>query len=306
MTTSRFNLGDTGGLIAMVGASCRLPGASSLEDFWRLLVEEKNVIQARPSGRWSVERFLREGEPSPGFSYSFAGGYLDDPFQFDPMPFGISLREAAQTDPQQRLLLELVWQAFEDAGVSPDQWKGRKAGVYVGASNIDYQGAAALDASVIESHFATGNALSILANRISYVFDFKGPSLTVDTACSSSLVALRQASEALAAGDIDFAVVAGVNLLLSPTPFIGFAQARMLSPTGRSRPFSADADGYVRAEGGAVVLLARGDDAARLGLRVRSYILGCAVNSDGLTSGIAVPSSEGQRRLIEDLYCRRR
>ena len=289
-------------VIAMVGASCRLPGASSLDAFWRLLVQEQNVIRKAPSGRWSVERFLRQGEPSPGFTYSFAGGYLDDPFQFDPMPFGLSSREATQTDPQQRLLLELVWQAFEDAGVFPANLKGEHIGVYVGASNVDYQSAAALDQSIIESHFMTGNSLSILANRISYVFDFHGPSVVVDTACSSSLAALQQAVVALEAGEIDFAVVAGVNLLLSPIPFIGFAQARMLSPTGLSRPFSADADGYVRSEGGVAILLTRGDDAARRGLRVRSSILGCAVNSDGRTSGIALPSVDGQRQLIETLY----
>ena len=288
--------------VAMVGASCRVPGASSLAEFWRLLVEEKNAIRKAPSGRWSVERFLRPGEPSPGFSYSFAGGYLDDPFQFDPVPFGLSSREVAQTDPQQRLLLELVWQAFEDAGVVPANLQAKKVGVYVGASSVDYQGAAALDASIIGSHFMTGNSLSVLANRISYVFDFHGPSLTVDSACSSAISALQLAIAALEAGAIDFAVVGGVNLLLSPIPFIGFAQARMMSPTGLSRPFSADADGYVRAEGGAVVLLSRGDDAARLGLRVRSYILGCAVNSDGRTSGIALPSSDGQSELIGSLY----
>jgi 3-oxoacyl-(acyl-carrier-protein) synthase len=286
----------------MVGASCRIPGAASLVEFWRLLVEEKNAIRKAPSGRWSVERFLRPGEPSPGFSYSFAGGYLDDPFLFDPVPFGLSSREVAQTDPQQRLLLELVWQAFEDAGVFPANLKAKKVGVYVGASSVDYQGAAALDASIIGSHFMTGNSLSVLANRISYVFDFHGPSLAVDSACSSAISALQLAIAALEANAIDFAVVGGVNLLLSPIPFIGFAQARMMSPTGLSRPFSADADGYVRAEGGAVVLLSRGDDAARLGLRVRSYILGCAVNSDGRTSGIALPSSDGQSELIGSLY----
>ena len=288
--------------IAMVGASCRVPGAASLDEFWRLLVEEKNVIRRGPVGRWSVERFLREGAPSPGFSYSFAGGYLDDPFQFDPIPFGLSSREGAQTDPQQRLLLELVWQAFEDAGVFPAQLNAQNVGVYVGASNVDYQGAAVLDASVIESHFMTGNSLSILANRISHVFDFRGPSVTVDTACSSSLAALQQAMGALESGEIDFAVVAGVNLLLSPIPFIGFAQARMLSPSGLSRPFSAQADGYVRSEGGAVMLLSRRRDAVDRGLRVRSFILGCALNSDGRTPGIALPSSEGQRRLMEGLY----
>ena len=286
----------------MVGASCRAPGAASLDDFWRLLVEEKNTIGRAPRGRWSVERFLREGEPSPGFSYSFAGGYLDDPFQFDPLPFGLSFREAAQTDPQQRLLLELVWRAFEDAGVFPAHLNTKNVGVYVGASNVDYQGAAALDVSVIESHFMTGNSLSILANRVSHVFDFRGPSVTIDMACASSLGALQQAMAALQTRDIDFAVVAGVNLLLSPIPFIGFAQARMISPTGLSRPFSAAADGYVRSEGGAVILLSRVAEAAALGLRTRSYILGCALNSDGRTSGIALPSTEGQQRLIEGLY----
>ena len=291
-----------GDAIALVGASCRVPGAASLDEFWRLLVEERNVIRKGPVGRWSIERFLREGEPSPGFSYSFAGGYLDDPFQFDPIPFGLSSREGAQMDPQQRLLLELVWQAFEDAGVFPANMNAKKVGVYVGASNVDYQSAAALDASVIQSHFMTGNSLSILANRISYVFDFHGPSITVDVACSSSLAALQQAMAALATREIDFAVVAGVNLLLSPIPFIGFAQARMISPTGLSRPFSHAADGYVRSEGGAVMLLSRGQDAAALGLRVRSFILGCALNADGRTSGIALPSSEGQQRLIDGLY----
>ena len=286
----------------MVGASCRVPGAVSVGEFWRLLIDERNVIREAPVGRWSVERFLRHGEPSPGFSYSFAGGYLDNPFEFDPVPFGLSSREGVQIDPQQRLLMELVWQAFEDAGLAPAQLSAKNVGVYVGASNVDYQGAAALDPSIIESHFMTGNSLSILANRISYIFDFHGPSVTIDTACSSSLAALQQAMAALDAGEIDFAVVAGVNLLLSPIPFIGFAQARMLSPTGLSRPFAAEADGYVRSEGGAVMLLSRHDDAQTLGLRTRSFILGCALNSDGRTSGIALPSSEGQRRLMDDLY----
>lgn len=288
--------------IAVIGAGCALPGARSLDDFWRLLIDGRNVVADAPRGRWSVERFLRPGAPAPGFAYTFAGGYLDDPFLFDPAPFGISPREAQQTDPQQRLLLELVWRAFEDAGVAPSSVQGGDVGVYVGASNVDYMSSAVHDGATVESHFMTGNSLSILANRISYVFDLRGPSVTVDTACSSSFAALVEAISALRAGVIDMAVVAGVNLLLSPVPFIGFSQARMLSPTGRCQPFSRSADGYVRAEGGVAMLLRRRDDALARGERPRGMIMGAAINSDGRTSGISLPSSDGQRAVIESLY----
>jgi phthiocerol/phenolphthiocerol synthesis type-I polyketide synthase C len=287
---------------AIVGAACRLPGAGSLAAFWHLLMAGENAVRLRPEGRWSIERFLRPGDPAPGFAYSFAGGYLDHPLDFDPAPFGLSPREARQMDPQQRLLLEVVWEALGDAAIPASSLAGREVGVYVGASMVDYLGTASQDPAVMESHFMTGNALSVLSNRISYVFDFKGPSFTVDSACSSSFVALRQAIEALNAGTIELAVVGGVNLLLSPVPFIGFSQARMLSPTGQSRPFSAEADGYVRSEGAVVLVLRRAADALAGGARVRGMIVGACVNSDGRTSGISLPSLEGQQRLIEDFY----
>lgn len=245
---------------------------------------------------------MRPGNPEPGFAYSFAGGYLDNPFAFDPAPFGISPREAQQMDPQQRLLLEVVWEALEDAAIPASSLAGKQVGVYVGASLVDYQGGASQDPAVIESHFMTGNSLSILSNRISYVFDFKGPSFTIDSACSSSFVALKQALDALEDGKIELAIVGGVNLLLAPLPFIGFSQARMLSPTGLSRPFSAKADGYVRSEGSVVLVLRRRQDALALGERVRGYVVGAAVNSDGKTSGISLPSREGQQALIESFY----
>ncbi len=287
---------------AIVGAACRLPGAESLAAFWQLLLAGRNAVRPQPAGRWSVERFLRPGNPEPGFAYSFAGGYLDHPTDFDPAPFGVSPREAQQMDPQQRLLLEVVWEALEDASIPPSSLAGSNVGVYVGASMVDYQGTASLDPAVMESHFMTGNSLSILSNRISYIFDFKGPSFTVDSACSSSFVAMKQAIDALNDGKIELAVVAGVNLLLSPVPFIGFSQARMLSPTGLSRPFSAKADGYVRSEGAVAVVLRRQKDADSRGDRVRGYVVGASVNSDGRTTGISLPSLEGQQRLIETFY----
>ncbi|MCZ8186538.1 MAG: type I polyketide synthase [Beijerinckiaceae bacterium] len=287
---------------AIIGAACRLPGASSVAEFWSLLVEGRNSVRRQPDHRWSVERFLRPGNPEPGFAYTFAGGYLDDPLGFDPAPFGVSPREAQQMDPQQRLLLEVVWEALEDAGIPASSVAGTQVGVYVGASMVDYQGTASLDPAVMESHFMTGNSLAVLSNRISYIYDFKGPSFTLDSACSSSFVALKQATDALEEGKIDLAVVAGVNMLLSPVPFIGFSQARMLSPTGLSRPFSAKADGYVRSEGAVVLVLRRERDALDKGERIRGFVVGASVNSDGRTTGISLPSIEGQRDLIDRFY----
>ena len=288
--------------IALVGAACKLPGAPSIDALWSLLSSGRNVIRPRPEGRWSVDRFLRAGEPEPGFAYTFAGGYIAAPFSFDPAPFGLSPREAQQMDPQQRLLLETTWRALEDARIPPSSLAGRNVGVYVGASMVDYQSGASHDPAVMGSHFMTGNSLSILSNRLSYVFDLRGPSFTLDSACSSSLVALTEAVAALRNGRIEMAIVGGVNLLLSPAPFIGFSQARMLSPTGLSRPFSQDADGYVRSEGAVVLILRRLDEARTLGETVKGAILAAAVNSDGRKAGISLPSLEGQRSLITQVY----
>lgn len=263
---------------------------------------ERNAISARPQGRWNVERFLRPGDPAPGFAYSFAGGYLDDAFGFDPAPFNISPREAQQMDPQQRLLLTATWRACEDAGLPLSALSGRNIGVYVGASLADYQSVGAFDPAVIGSHFMTGNALSILANRISYVFDLKGPSFTADAACSSSFVALAQATAALQAGEVELAIVGGVNMLLSPVPFIGFSQARMLSPTGLCRPFAEAADGYVRSEGAVVLILQREPDALRERRRIRSVVVAAGTNSDGRTNGISLPSQASQQQLIETVH----
>lgn len=257
-------------------------------------------MQSLPQDRWSVERFLHPRATEPGFSYSFAGGYLDAPFDFDPTVFGMSPREAAQVDPQQRLLMEVVWEALEDARIPPSALAGHEVGVYVGASSLDYGNLLASDPAAIESHFMTGNTLSVVSNRISYAFDWRGPSFTVDTACSSSLVAFSQALSDLRSGRIDTAVVAGVNMLLTPASFIGFSRASMLSPTGLCRPFSADGDGYVRGEG-AVAFVLRRHDLAVPG-SVRALAIGAGVNSDGRTSGIALPGMDGQRTLLERLY----
>jgi phthiocerol/phenolphthiocerol synthesis type-I polyketide synthase C len=227
---------------------------------------------------------------------------LDDIWGFDPAVFRISPREAEQIDPQQRLLLELAFEAIEDSGRAPSSMAGSRAGVYVGASALDYSIIGLHDPALTDAYFATGNALSIISNRLSYIFDLHGPSLTIDTACSSSLVALHHACRALASGDVDSALVGGVNILASPFGFISFSQATMLSPTGLCRAFSASADGYVRSEGGVVLMLKTLDRAIADGDRIHAVINGTGVNSDGRTSGISLPAEAYQADLLRSVY----
>ena len=288
--------------VAIVGAACRLPGAPDEAAFWRLIDGGACAVADVPAGRWSTARYLHPRRDEPGFSTSFAGGYMADPMGFDPGVFSISPREAAEMDPQQRLLLEAVWSALEDGGIAPSTLAGGNVGVYVGASGLDYGALQVADLGAIDSHFMTGNTLSVLANRISYIFDLRGPSFTVDTACSSSLVAFAQAQAAIASGQIDTAIVAGVNLLLSPFPFIGFSRAGMLSPSGLCHSFGAGADGYVRGEGVVAMVVTRLETAIARHLPVRAVAVASGVNSDGRTSGIALPATEGQRRLLEQIY----
>jgi acyl transferase domain-containing protein/NADPH:quinone reductase-like Zn-dependent oxidoreductase/acyl carrier protein len=290
--------------VAITGAACRLPGADNEDAFWKLLDEGRCAVGPLPSGRWNRERFFHSRKTEPGFSYCFDGGYLADPLAFDPAVFGISPREAAEIDPQQRLLLEVVWEALEDSGIPPSALAGSEVGVYVGGSSLDYGNLHTTDTAAIESHFMTGNTLSILSNRISYAFDLRGPSFTIDTACSSSLVAFAEAHAAIESGRVDMAIVAGVNILMSPTPFIGFSRASMLSPTGLCRPFSALADGYVRAEGAVAMVLARLETAVQRHYPVRAVALASGINSDGRTSGISLPSPDGQRQLLDRIYGR--
>ncbi len=241
--------------IAVVGAACRLPGAPDLDAYWRLLVEGRDAVTSLPADRFTQAAFLHPRRGEPGRALGFPAGVLPDVSGFDPAAFGISPREAAEMDPQQRLLLEVSAEALDDAGLPPSRLAGTGAGVFVGASLTDYADLRQGDPASGDRYFMTGSALSILANRVGNAFDLRGPAQVVDTACSSSLVALHLAAEALRAGRMPAAIVGGVNLLLSPYPFLGFSRAGMLSPAGRCRAFDASADGYVRAEGAGVVVL---------------------------------------------------
>nr|WP_210329477.1 type I polyketide synthase [Methylorubrum zatmanii] len=288
--------------IAIVGRACRLPGAPNVEGLWQLLTEARCAVSRIPEDRWSLPAYGHPRAQERGKSYTWAAGVLDDIWSFDPGVFGISPREAEQMDPQQRMLLELTWEAFEDAGLRPSAVAGSHIGVFVGASALDYGNLRILDPSSGDAYAATGNTLSIISNRISYIYDLKGPSFTLDTACSSSLVALNAAIAAIEAGQVDTAVVAGANILASPFNFISFSNAQMLSRTGLCQAFSASADGYVRAEGGVVLILQSTEAAARSGRAVRGVIAASGVNSDGRTTGISLPSGHAQGALLEQVY----
>ena len=288
--------------IAIVGRACRLPGAPNIAALWDMLSAGRCAVSTIPPDRWPLARHGHSRVTERGRSYTWAAGVLPDIWGFDPSVFRISPREAEQMDPQQRLLLELAFEACEDAGFAPSRLAGTRTGVYAGTSAADYSTLGFHDPSVADGYFATGNALSIVANRLSYIFDLHGPSFAVDTACSASLVALHQAAQALVRDEIDTALVGGVNILAAPYGFISFSQATMLSPTGLCCAFAAGADGYVRSEGGVVLVLKRLDRALADGDRIHCVISASGVNSDGRKSGISLPSAVYQAELLRQVY----
>jgi phthiocerol/phenolphthiocerol synthesis type-I polyketide synthase C len=287
---------------AVIGRACRLPGAPSTAALWDLLRAGKCAVTKIPEDRWNLSRFGHPRSGEPGFSYTWAAGVLDDIWGFDAAAFGISPREAVQMDPQQRLLLELVREALDDAGVPAASLAGTDVGVFVGASALDHGNSKLFDIAASDAYFASGNTLSLISNRISYIYDLRGPSLTIDTACSSSLVALHQAVSAIKSGQIKTAIVAGVNILASPFSFIGFSRASMLSPTGLCHAFDEKADGYVRAEGGVVLVLRALPEALAARNELHGLIVATGSNSDGRTVGIAMPSAAAQANLLARVY----
>lgn len=285
--------------IAIVGIGCRIPGqSSSPQAFWNLLREGRSGVREIPAQRFSLTQFYDTDTKLNGKINTKYGGFVDNIRDFDAQFFGISPREAEAMDPQQRLILTVVWEAFEDAGIPADRLKGSNTAVFVGASSIDYGQIQRWRRSGADLHAGTGSALSIVSNRVSHKYDFHGPSATVDTACSSSLTATDLACNALWRGASDLAIVGGVNVLLDPSIFISFSKANMLSKTGRVRTFDAAADGFVRAEGAGAVLLKRLSQAIADHDRVYAVIRGTAVNQDGHTSTISVPSAEAQCEML--------
>jgi thioester reductase-like protein len=293
--------------IAIVGIGCRFPGgADSPEAFWQLLSTGADAITEIPPERWNWQAFADADPKKPGSIYSRWGGFLPQIDQFDAAFFGISPREAAVMDPQQRLLLEVAWEALEDGGLVAEELDGSRTGVFIGISSQDYaniQGQAT-ERRTSNAYIALGNTFCIAANRISYALNLRGPSFAVDIACSSSLVAMHLACESLWRGESILALVGGVNLIARPEPYINFCNASMLSPDGRCRSFDARANGYVRAEGAGVVVLKPLTQARRDGNSIYALVLSSAVNQDGRTPGITVPSGEAQETLLREAYGR--
>jgi amino acid adenylation domain-containing protein len=290
--------------IAIVGMGCVFPGSvDSPQSLWTLLREGRDAITQVPPDRWNLDGVYDPDPRLPGRAVTRWGGFVEGVDLFDPAFFGISPREAALMDPQQRLLLQTAWRALEDAGLPAARIAGSRTGVYVGISHSDYHGIQKFGRHEIDVHTSTGGALSIAANRLSHRFDLRGPSLAVDTACSSSLVALDLACRALDHGDCTMALVGGVNLMLTPDVTITFSRAAMLSPDGRCKAFDASANGYVRGEGAGVVVIKPLSRALADGDRVHAVIRATAVNQDGRTSTLTVPSLDAQVAMLDEV-CR--
>ncbi|MEU4512366.1 SDR family NAD(P)-dependent oxidoreductase [Nonomuraea wenchangensis] len=289
--------------VAIVGIGCRLPGGiSDLDGLWAALSAGRDLVTQVPPDRFEPGRFVAADPASPGKTYTCAGGFLDDVAGFDTAYFGISPREAAAMDPQQRLMLELAVEAFDDAGLDPAVLAGSATGVYVGASTHDYEIMQVSDPAGINAYTNAGTSAGNIANRVSHALDLRGPSMTIDTACSSALMALHQAVQYVGGGGRRIALAGGVNILISPYPFVGFAKASMLSPRGRCHAFSAEADGYVRSEGGGFLVLKSLADAQADGDRVHAVVLGTGANADGRTPGLSLPSPYAQERLLREVY----
>ncbi|WP_082951272.1 polyketide synthase Pks13 [Mycobacterium mantenii] len=289
--------------IAIVGLSTRLPGdMNSPDETWAALMEGRDAITDLPEGRWS--EFLEEPRIAQRVGTARTrGGYLKDIKGFDSEFFAVAKTEADNIDPQQRMALELTWEALEHARIPASSLRGEAVGVYVGFSNNDYQFLAVSDPTVAHPYAITGTASSIIANRVSYFYDFRGPSVALDTACSSSLVATHQAVQALRNGECDVAVAGGVNALLTPLVTLGFDEiGAVLSPDGRIKSFSSDADGYTRSEGGGMFVLKRVDDARRDGDQILAVIAGSAVNHDGRSNGLIAPNQDAQAEVLRRAY----
>ncbi|HLO85985.1 MAG TPA: beta-ketoacyl synthase N-terminal-like domain-containing protein [Nostocaceae cyanobacterium] len=283
--------------IAIIGLGCRFPGSNNPEAFWQLLQNGVDAITEVPN-RWNVNNLYSSEPGTAGKMSTRWGGFLPQVDYFDHDFFGISPREAERIDPQQRLLLEVAWETLENANLSPQKLAGSQTGVFIGISSNDYARLQLKEYTDIDIYTGTGNALSIAANRLSYILDLRGPSLAVDTACSSSLVSVHLACQSLQNRDCNQALAGGVNLILSPELTITFSQAKMMAADGRCKTFDASADGYVRSEGCGLVLLKRLSDAQRDGDKILAIIKGSAINQDGRSNGLTAPNGIAQQAVI--------
>ncbi|WIG98718.1 type I polyketide synthase [Myxococcus sp. SDU36] len=290
--------------IAVVGMSCRFPGAESADAYWALLHRGEPSITEVPRERWDIDALYDADPDAPGKMSTRHGGFLPRVDAFDAPFFGISPREAALMDPQQRLLLETSWEALENAGLSPDALYGSPSGVFVGVCTSDYFRMALQRVENVNAYLGTGNATSVAAGRLAYTFGFTGPCVSLETACSSALVAVHSAGESLRRGDCRVALAASVNLVLAPEITAAFSKARMMAPDGRCKTFDELADGYVRSEGVAALVLKTVSAAKADGDTILAVIRGSAINQDGASSGLTVPNGPMQEALVRKALAR--
>ncbi|MDT5010703.1 MAG: polyketide synthase 13, partial [Mycobacterium sp.] len=289
--------------IAIVGLATRFPGdMNTPEETWQALLEGRDGITDLPEGRWS--EFLDEPRLAERIARARTrGGYLKDIKGFDSEFFALSKMEADNLDPQQRMALELTWEALEHARIPASSLRGKSVGVFVGNTTNDYQFMAMMDPTTAHPYAITGTSSAIIANRVSYFYDFRGPSVAIDTACSSSLVAAHQGVQALRSGEADVAIVGGVNALITPAVTLGFDEiGGVLAGDGRIKSFSSDADGYARSEGAGMLVLKRVDDARRDGDQILAVIAGSAINHDGRSNGLLAPNPDAQAEVLRRAY----
>ena len=287
--------------IAIVGIGCRFPGGvTDGPSYWRLLRDGADAVSEIPADRFDVNAYYDPEPEKPGKIYTRQGGFLDEIDQFDPQFFGISPREAISLDPQQRLLLEVSWEALENAGQAPDQLQGSRTGVFVGIGHNDYAQMQLLQCSPrqIDVYMGTGSGACYGPGRLSHVLGLRGPTMAVDTACSSSLLAVHLACQSLRDRECDLALVGGAHLSLAPHVWVFLSASGALAPDGRCKAFDAAGDGFGRGEGCGLVVLRRLSDALSRGDRIRALIRSSAVNHDGTSSGLTVPSEVAQQQLL--------
>ncbi|MEU0744262.1 type I polyketide synthase [Streptomyces sp. NPDC006134] len=284
--------------VAVVGMACRFPGAPDLDAYWRLLLDGVDAVTEVPADRWDAAALYHPDPQEPGRASTRWGGFLTGVDRFDPEFFGISPREAALMDPQQRIMLELAWTALEDAGCDPATLRDSRTGVFTAALWNDYARLTGRRTRVIDRHTATGEDLSVIAARVSYTLGLRGPSVGVTTACSGALTAVHLACQSLRDGDSDTALAGGVNLLLAPESTVAMTKFGAMSPRGRCQAFAAGADGYVRAEGGGLVVLKPLSKARADGDRIYCVIRGSALNNDGYSNGLTAPSPQAQQDML--------
>ncbi|MCF6524504.1 SDR family NAD(P)-dependent oxidoreductase [Streptomyces sp. JJ36] len=284
--------------VAVVGMAGAFPGSPDLETYWSHLVSGRELTGEIPAERFDWREIHGDPKSDPDRVPSRWGGFLEGVDLFDPEFFRISPREARLMDPQHRLFLETVWHAVEDAGHDPTALAGTDTGVFVGCGSTEYATLLLESGVEIDGQLATGNAHSILANRVSYLLDLRGPSEPVDTACSSSLVAVHRAVRALQDGECSAALAGGVNLTLTPTGYLAFGKSGMLAADGRCKAFDHRADGYVRGEGVGAVLLKPLSAALRDGDTVHALIRGSALNHGGRAASLTAPNSASQAAVV--------